>query len=140
MEAEQVFSFSVVTTLVSMSVGFRFVYIFTSDNTPPFKRMRMKWGTYINMLGFVIIYWIVDKIYSDSVYPVDFEIEILGEAMPPEVSCEIEVLREVVPLEDTSGFVPLAKPALEVTEVGEISAAVGTSRLAASSLITASEP
>ena len=41
-EAEQVFSFSVVTILVSMSAEFRLVCIFISDNTS-FKRMRMKW-------------------------------------------------------------------------------------------------
>jgi len=63
----------------------------------------------------------------NSVYSVDSKIEILGEAMPPEVSSEIEDLREAVPLEDTSGFVPLTEePALGVTKVGKIGAAVGT--------------
>ena len=122
-----------------MSVGFGLVCIFTSDNSPPFKRMRMKWGTHINMLGSIIIDWIINKIYSDYIYLVDSEIEILGEAMPLEVSSEIEVLREAVPLEDTCGFVPLAEePTLRVTEVGEIGAVAGTSGLASSFLITAS--
>ena len=41
-EAEQVFSFSIVTILVSMSAGFWLVCIFTSDITPSFKIIRMK--------------------------------------------------------------------------------------------------
>ena len=54
MEADLVFSFSVVITLVSMSVGFRLVCIFTSDNTV-FQKNADEVVPHINLLGSVMI-------------------------------------------------------------------------------------
>jgi len=77
----------------------------------------------------------------DFIYLAESEIEVLGEAMPPEDTSEMEVLGEAVPPEDTSRFVPPTEErALGVTEVGEVGAATETLGLASPSLITALKP